>query len=1561
SIDANGADDARVTLTATTSITVNDNIDATGTAATATVLLDANGGAINTAADGDIKATGGTTVTVTLDAFTGGITTSGRIDANAGTNADVNLIAQNIGAIVVNDQISASGSLGFVDIDLWTNNGSIDLNANADITGIAGTDVFITLDAANGGIVSDGYISGGATGNVDIDLMARTVGSITLNNGISGGATGNVDIDLTAQNGAITTNVGGAIGGNASGNVAITLDATNGGITVGDSITGNASGSVDIDLTATTAGAIALNAALTGNGGSNVDIDLTAQSGAITTSAAGDILGSAASGSTFITLTATNGGVTTSGTITGSAIGNVDIDLDADTLGNIIVNDAIKGSSSSGNTDIDLWTDNGSIDLNAGITGAAGSNSYITLTATNGGITSDAAIAGTANAGMVDIDLYAVTGGDIVTNAGGTITGSAGTTADIDLAADNGDITVADAILGSGVKAFITLDANGGGTNDISTTGAGTLTANASGTGSAAVINILADGGRDVALGAAVAANGGETAFVNVQAAGNITSTAAGTIESLGSKFGNVTINSLAGTAGDVTLNGTVRAGSGTGGFNIQIYANSGHVTLNNTVTGFGGTTGAIDILAQNLAGTSDVNLNNLVEFTATGGTISVSAEDDVLFNNAVSDIVAAGAPVVTITADSDNSGSGSGGAITMVDGAGIDAGSGTITLLSDESITLGQLVTTNATTAAVAITVDNGALIDGGDSAYGAGTATEDIVANTTGAQVVISTVTGVGSAVVAGPADSAIETRVANLKIANTTTGHTAVAGKILIDETDGVNITGINQDATGTAAAIVTITSASGLIDVVTAGSGIDAQNGTVTLDANGGGDIAVNQTITTKAGDVNLWADNDVTFSATGDVTTNNGDVEVIADSDGDLNENGGGITMVDGTVINSSAGTITMKADEDIFLGGLVTSNNTANAVYVESFNQGIIDNGDTDIDIVATGASGWVTLRAADLIGRVVNDDVIVDPGSGSYGGRDGAGNLLVDPDPVGNAIDTQMRNLIVVTQDAGAEIAIDNTGYDLVLGTTASTVVPSAGVDASMWVRNDLDITINAWTLDGNDNVGLISTLQNVTFPDVGALGAIFNGGTGANFAFTGSRVADIAVGSGTVRLEAVNGIVKDSASGAITIQAENLILKSSSLYSEDITNIVRFATANYDYATGVDQYSPFGATNKVAFNVVAEVTNLDVEITGSGESFHFAQANDSATGSAEDLTIRDLDGDGYSMLINGHNTTPDADILVYVGNGVDINTDGVTLTVYDDLSAQNGNISLWVDSNNTQDDGGVIIGASASVTTDATADQKGALYIIGDNTIETNANVYANSGEVVVLHATANHIIIDDATVGAGTVTLDTGGNVWDIRFTQNGSLTVNGGNLNIQNADEFRMESGSAGASEITVNGGSVNIDNINIMIMQDGTTITADKNVNIGDTASLGHVHTLYMSPTSTINAGGAINAYVGGDVLLGNLNSDIDGSGGEDIHVETYQGQVPHPHFITNLTTGSLYTLSWGDEENGTIPTVGGTSAVNMPSQSGTVTVGGIINPNGNDVTLISASDAIVDG
>ena len=58
-----------------------------------------------------------------------------------------------------------------------------------------------------------------------------------------------------------------------------------------------------------------------------------------------------------------------------------------------------------------------------------------------------------------------------------------------------------------------------------------------------------------------------------------------------------------------------------------------------------------------------------------------------------------------------------SGGALTMVDGTVFNAGSGTITGIADEDITLGQMTTTNSTTSAITLNTTSGNILDGGDT----------------------------------------------------------------------------------------------------------------------------------------------------------------------------------------------------------------------------------------------------------------------------------------------------------------------------------------------------------------------------------------------------------------------------------------------------------------------------------------------------------------------------------------------------------------------------------------------------------------------------------------------------------------------------------------------------------------------------------------------------------------------------------------------------------------------------------------------------------------------------
>ena len=83
----------------------------------------------------------------------------------------------------------------------------------------------------------------------------------------------------------------------------------------------------------------------------------------------------------------------------------------------------------------------------------------------------------------------------------------------------------------------------------------------------------------------------------------------------------------------------------------------------------------------------------------------------------------------------------------------------------------------------------------------------------------------------------------------------------------------------------------------------------------------------------------------------------------------IRSSGDGITMTDGAVIDAGVGTILLNAAKNIALGGLTTTNATADAVKVTSTGGAITDGGDIDTDIVATSTGAVVTLQAATGIG----------------------------------------------------------------------------------------------------------------------------------------------------------------------------------------------------------------------------------------------------------------------------------------------------------------------------------------------------------------------------------------------------------------------------------------------------------------------------------------------------------------------------------------------------------------------------------------------------------------
>jgi hypothetical protein len=167
-------------------------------------------------------------------------------------------------------------------------------------------------------------------------------------------------------------------------------------------------------------------------------------------------------------------------------------------------------------------------------------------------------------------------------------------------------------------------------------------------------------------------------------------------------------------------------------------------------------------------------------------------------------------------------------GALTMADGALVDAGNSTIVLSSGGDMTLGGLKTTNNTATAVVLNSSGGSIIDGGDTHLEVDAANGNLKMTAAG---------GIGDG-------NPLEIKVASLVVSS------SGAGGISLNEADSVTLTSIrNSD---------------GSISVTTGGT-MTVSNTTVTTT---GGKDSDDIILTTTAGDIELGT---VTASGAGDVT------------------------------------------------------------------------------------------------------------------------------------------------------------------------------------------------------------------------------------------------------------------------------------------------------------------------------------------------------------------------------------------------------------------------------------------------------------------------------------------------------------------------------------------------------------------------------------------------------------------------------------------------------------------------------------------------------------------
>jgi trimeric autotransporter adhesin len=782
--------------------TVNGNLAVTtGGAITQTGALTVSGTSGFTAG-----AAGAITLSTTTNALTGAVSL-----ANSGA-ADIAIdngtTALNLGTISAGQNFSATSGGGITDSGVIT---------------VAGTSLFnsdvaaqvITLDSVNAmtGAVSITH-TGAADVSIDNGVTALNLGTVSAGQNfaaISGGGISDSGVITVAGTSLFNSDVVGQT---------ITLDSVN-AMTGAVSIThtGAADVSIDNGTTALNLGTVSVGQnfeAISGGGITDSGVITVAGTSLFNSDVAGQV----------ITLDTTTNAMTGAVSITHTGAANVSIDngVTALNLGTVSVGQNFSATSGSPITQSGTLTVAGTATFTTD-TGDTNITLDNTSNAITGAITFITQSSGTNNAditldnGTTAISLAAfTTEGDLtlrsdaaIALAGHTVNGN------LVVTSDTGAITQSAALTVTGTSSFTTTAAANNITLSTTTnafTGAVSFTTNGA-------ADVAIDNGTTalnlgtVTVGQNLSATSGEaitdSGIITVGGTAAFTtdvSDKAITLDSQNAITGAVTFATM-GTGGDVSLdNGTtaISLGSVAGLAGDLTLLTDAAQTLSSAIN-LTGTGASLSITVDN--GNS---LNVQAALTTGAGNITLSADDDVIFT-AAGDLTSTSGNI-SVTADDDaTSDAGSGGALTMVDGTVFNAGSGTITGIADEDITLGQMTTTNATATAVTLTTTNGNILDGGDT-------DEDITA----ASGTVVVTTGGGTF---GTTANAIEITSASLS----TSGVPAV---VVNPEAAGI-LEGTNETV-GEASVDQTINIVENLVNAVESGNQIQVGSGTSTVAVN-----------------------------------------------------------------------------------------------------------------------------------------------------------------------------------------------------------------------------------------------------------------------------------------------------------------------------------------------------------------------------------------------------------------------------------------------------------------------------------------------------------------------------------------------------------------------------------------------------------------------------------------------------------------------------------------------------------------------------------------------------
>jgi filamentous hemagglutinin family protein len=538
------------------------------------------------------------------------------------------------------------------------------------------------------------------------------------------------------------------------------------------------------------------------------------------------------------------------------------------------------------------------------------------------------------------------------------------------------------------------------------------------------------------------------------------------------------------------------------------------------------------------------------------------------------------------------------------------------------------------------------------------------------------------------------------------NTTDGQINLDGSVEAD--GGITITGGIVNVGDSASDKV---NSDGAVSITGTGAvTVDAEIDPTTISITSYDDVAINNTVTADnlitvtggtdgTGSVNLNAGGSLSLDKTNPSTS----IGVTAAD---------AITMTDGTVIDADTGTLTLLADDDIAISRLVTTNNTATAVSINSTSGAVTDAGDNGgADIDATGgADAQVTISAVTGIG---------------------AGT--------GGAIETAVRKIAASTVGAAAHIDIDNASVSATELTSISTTGTDADITFDQTGGGELTLT-SVTTTDGTIDVSAAS--GNI-------IATLVTAGTDGDILLDTTSSGNITLGSLTAADDQITinsaGAIYDSAVDSVTdLKASALVLDAVTGIGGGVGDEIETDAATLDATVGGT--GDIDLKEKDAIELVdVDTSDGNIRIEADGQ----IAATDVEAGGAGDVELTTTSG---NVLV---------DDVKASGNQIKIDSDGaIEESVVSDSSVDLTASNLVLDAV-TGIGGGVgneietevaTLDATVSGTGDIDLKEKDAIELVDVDTSDGNIRIEAD-GQITATDVEAGGAGVGDGNIGLKT----------------------------------------------------------------------------------------------------------------------------------------------------------------------------------------------------------------